>query len=115
VDRNEALKQQRLHEYGQTVLVAFREVEDALALETNQRRSIDRIDEQVELAQETYERLRVEYFNGTSGYLDVLTALDEVQGLRSHRLAASLALVEYRIGLYRALAGSFETPRRGEE
>lgn len=115
VDRVEAVKQQRLYEYGQTVLTAFQEVEDALILEKKQSESIQRIEEQVELARKAYEQLRLQYFNGTSNYLDVLTALDEVQQLRRDLISAKLTRVEYRIGLYRALAGSFETQREEGE
>lgn len=111
VDRLEAVKKQRLYEYGQTILTAFQEVEDALVREQKQRESIDRLEEQITLAEQAYKQLRLEYLNGTSNYLDVLTALDEVQQLRRELLSAELTLVEIRIGLYRALAGSFETER----
>ena len=111
VDRNEAVKRQRLYTYGQTVLVAFQEVEDALIREAAQRESIQNIEEQVTLAEQAYEQLQVQYFNGATDYLDVLTGLDEVQQLRRDLLAAELTLLEYRIALYRALAGSFETAR----
>ena len=111
VDRTEAVKQQRLYAYGQTVLIAFREVEDALTREQTQTESIENIEEQVDLAEQAYEQLQVQYFNGAADYLDVLTALDEVQQLRRDLLSAELALLEYRIALYRALAGPFETAR----
>lgn len=111
VDRVEAVKQQRLYAYGQATLVAFQEVEDALIREQKQREVLQRLDEQVDLAQRAYERLRNQYLNGTTDYLGVLTALDEVQQLRRDRLTARLTLVENRIALYRALAGSFETAR----
>ena len=111
VDRLEAVKKQRLYEYGQTILSAFQEVEDALIREQKQRESIARLEEQISLAEKAYNQLRLEYLNGTSNYLDVLTALDEVQQLQRDLLTAELTLVEYRIGLYRALAGSFETER----
>lgn len=111
VDRTEAVAQQRLFEYGQTVLVAFQEVEDALIQETKQRERIQHLEEQVDLAAQAYEQLRVQYLNGTTNYLDVLIALDEVQQLRRDLLSARLTLVEDRIALYRALAGSFETAR----
>ena len=114
VDRTAAVKQQRLYEYGQTILTAFREVEDALIREKKQRDRIARIEEQVDLAQRSFEQLRVRYLNGASNYLDVLTALDEVQQLRRDLLTAELGLVEDRIALYRALAGSFETNRERE-
>ena len=108
VDRTQAVKQQRLYEYGQTVLNAFREVEDALIREKKQKQTIQSIREQLELARQSYEQLRIEYFNGMSGYLDVLTALDEQQQLRRDLFSARLRLLEYRIALYRSLAGGFE-------
>ena len=111
VDRTTAVKQQRLYEYGQTILTAFREVEDALIQEQKQREQIRRIEQQIQLAQQSYEQLRVQYLNGTGDYLDVLTALDEVQQLRRDRLSARLTLVQDRIALYRALAGGFDTER----
>ncbi|MDX1673849.1 MAG: efflux transporter outer membrane subunit [Longimicrobiales bacterium] len=114
VDRAEAVRQQRLYEYGRATLAAFREVEDALAREARQRQRVGQIETQVELAEQAYAQLRVQYFNGTSDYLDVLTALDEVQALRRSLLTARLTLVEARIALYRALAGSFETARETE-
>ncbi|MBS3806189.1 MAG: TolC family protein [Bacteroidales bacterium] len=108
VDRTQAVKQQRLYEYGQTVLNAFREVEDALIREEKQKQTIESIRQQLELARQSYEQLRIEYFNGMSGYLDVLTALDEQQQLRRNLLSARLRLLEHRIALYRSLAGGFE-------
>lgn len=110
-DRAEAVKKQRLYEYGETVLNAFREVEDALIQEKQQAKSIESLERQVELAVQTNKQLRAEYLNGMSNYLDVLTALDEEQQLRRDLLRSKLALLEYRIALYRALAGSFETER----
>lgn len=115
VDRSEAVQRQRLYEYGQTVLEAFREVEDALIQERKQAERIQHIERQIEWATQAYEQLRVQYFNGTADYLDVLTALDDIQQLRRDLLAAERTLVEYRIALYRALAGSFETGREAEE
>ena len=111
VNRSEAVKKQRLFEYAQTMLTAFREVEDALIREKKQAENIERLNKQVDLAQRALKQLRVQYFNGTSNYLDVLTARDEVQQLQRDLLTARLALVEYRIALYRSLAGSFEIPR----
>lgn len=115
VDRTRAVKDQRLHEYAQTTLTAYREVEDALVRERQQREQIRQIEEQVNLAQQAYEQLRFQYLNGTTNYLDVLTALDDAQQLRRDLLSARLTLVEDRIALYRALAGSFETPAQPDE
>jgi outer membrane protein TolC len=112
VDRAEAVRQQRLYEYGQAMLTAFREVEDALVRENKQRERIASLEEQLQLARDAYQQLRVGYFNGVTDYLDVLTALDEVQQLQRDLLTSRLLLVEYRIALYRSLAGSIEPPAR---
>ena len=111
VDQSESIRKQRLFEYVQTILNAFREVEDALVQEQKQVEKIQSIREQVKLAKQTYKQLRIEYFNGMGGYLDVLTALDEVQRLQRNLISAHLNLLEYRIALYRSIAGSFETHR----
>jgi NodT family efflux transporter outer membrane factor (OMF) lipoprotein len=109
VDRNQAVKQQRLYEYGQSVLTAFREVEDAIVREQKQKQAITSIERQVEFANQAFRQLRLRYLNGDANYLDVITSLDDIQQLRRDLLSARLLLVEYRISLYRALAGSFET------
>jgi len=108
VDRSEAVKQQRLYEYGQTVLTAFQEVENALIQEQKQLERIEVLEEQLRLAQQTYEQLRVGYFNGTTDYLDVLTTLTQAQDLRRSILSARMIILDFRIGLYRALAGPVE-------
>lgn len=110
-NRTDAVKEQRVYEYAQTVLTAFREVEDALVQESRQRERLATIVEQVRLARQAYEYLQVQYFNGARSYLDVLTALDDVQQLRRNLLDAELTLMTYRIGLYRAIAGSFAMPQ----
>lgn len=110
-DRAGALKRQRLADYAQTTLVAFQEVEDALIQEQKQADRIESLQTQIQLASQTYEQLRIQYFNGVTNYIDVLTALIEIQQLRRDLIAARLALLEFRIALYRALAGGFGTQR----
>ena len=115
VDRTKAVEQQLLYEYGQTVLVAFREVEDALVQERNQQERLRVLQEQVTLAGQAYEQIRIQYFNGLSDYLEVLTAINQEQQLQRDLISAKLLLLEYRIELYRALAGGFERSRLDEE
>lgn len=115
VDRTEAVKMQRLYEYGQNVLVAFREVEDALIQERKQLETLEVLEEQVDLARQTRDQLRMEYFNGLSNYLDVLTAIDQEQQLQRNLISARLTLLEYRIALYRSLAGAFEVVDEDQE
>ncbi|MFD2101541.1 TolC family protein [Flagellimonas iocasae] len=111
VDRTLAIKQQRLYQYGQTTLTAFQEVENALVQDIMQKQRLENIQRQLELAEKSNKQLRVEFLNGFSPYLDVLIGLDQEQQLRRDYVSARLQHIQFRIGLYRALAGSFETGR----
>lgn len=113
-DQSEALKQRALYNYGQTVLVAFREVEDALINEQKQKERLLVLERQLDLTEKTNRQLRLEFLNGLSEYLDVLLALDEQQQLKRDKIIADQQLLEFRINLYRVLAGSFKTARETE-
>lgn len=108
-DITRALKEQQLYEYGQTVLNAFREVEDALIREKKQEERIEVLERQLDLAQKTNRQLRMEFLNGMTEYLDVLLSLDQEQQLQRDILQAEQTQLEIRIAMYRALAGGFET------
>ncbi len=108
VNRTEALRKRRLHEYGQAILTAFREVEDALAQEEKLNERIQNIKKQLRLAEDTVDRVRSRYLNGQVNYIDVLNALNEEQQLRRDLLSVRLSRIETRVSLYRALAGGFE-------
>lgn len=110
-DQAEAIRQQQRSEYGQTVLLAFQEIENALVQEAKVLEQIDVIVEQVKLAEQTFEQLRIEYLNGSLAYLDVLVTLNQQQQLRRDLINVKINLLEIRIALYRALAGGFETER----
>ena len=109
VDRTTAVVRQRFNEYGQTMLNAFREVEDSLALERYQRARIERLEKQVKLARQSSEQLREQYLIGDTDYLNVLSAITTQQRLQRETLSARLELLLIRIGLYLALAGDFDT------
>lgn len=105
VVRRRALLSQQIAEYGETVLTAFREVEDALASESYQRIKVAQLEKQLSLADQTYAQLRNQYLNGVSDYIDVLDALREQQLLARELVAARQILIEFRIALHRAIAG----------
>lgn len=107
VERSLAVVRQRLAEYGQTVLEAFREVEDALVRERKQQERIRSLEKQVELAGKIYQQLEMQYLNGVVDYIEVLSALDSEQQLRRDLLSAQKSLLTFRVALYRALAGGF--------
>lgn len=108
VRRTEAVKKQRLDEYGQAILTALREVSDALSREVHQREQIRLIRSQRDLAEQTYERLYREYLNGDINYIDVLDALTRQQQLQRSLLETRFQLINNRVALYRALAGGWE-------
>lgn len=108
VQRTRAVKHQRLYAWGQTSLDALREVEDALARDQEQQARLESLQTQSALAQQAYERLQVDYINGISNYIDVLTALTNAQRLNRELLATRRARLEARVALYRALAGGID-------
>ena len=105
VDRSEAVLEETLAGYQQSLLEALAEVEDALTNEYRQRRYIEHLDEQLRLSAETVDNLRLRYLRGAADYLDVLDALLTRQDLQVEYLSARRQLLDYRIHLYRALAG----------
>jgi len=112
VEQRVALRRVSLAQYGQAVLTAFREVEDAIAQERFQIERIARLKEQIRLSEATYDQLRTQYLNGAADFIDVLISLREQQQLERDVLTAQLDRVRFRIALYRALAGGFELPEQ---
>ena len=106
VDRTRAVLDERLGAYGEAVLVALQEVEDALFGERQQRALVGSVERQLELAESVVSRLRDAYRNGAVDYLDVLNALLSQQSLERAQLTAARELLERRIELHRALAGA---------
>jgi len=108
VDRNRAIAAEELHSYGQTVLDALGEVENALVRERQQRRYIANLERQQVLAEQAMERIRDRYIKGGEDYQRVLAALLSLQGVQRNRLTAQRELYEFRIQLCRALAGGWK-------
>ncbi|GGF24929.1 membrane protein [Echinicola rosea] len=108
VKRAEAVKNQQLHNYGQSVLIAFREVEDALVQEQNQAKRLKVIEKRITMAKKVQRQLQTEYINGFIEYLDILVSLEEQQQLERQKIQLEQDLFESRIALYRALAGNFD-------
>lgn len=108
VEQAEAAREALLQDYGQTILTALREVEDALLAERRDRELLARLQTQSARAEQIVAQLRARYINGSVGYLDVLSALNSQQQLSRDLLAARWALVQDRIALARALAGGWD-------
>lgn len=108
VERSRALLSERLHDYKQVVLNSLSEVENALVQEQKQKQLIASLDKQLALSGQVISRIRDSYAKGAVDYLRVLDTLLTNQNLQRTRLIEKRRLLEFRIDLYRALAGSWE-------
>lgn len=109
VERNRAIVQERLATYGQTILTALEEVENAMVNERRQVELIDALEKQLEAGRATLAQARLQYGNGLVDYLPVLTALTQVQQLERSVVAARRQRLAFRVQLHRALGGSWAT------
>ena len=107
VDINQAAVQQNLAEYRHLVLSAVLEVEDALIRETKTREHINALNNQLQAAQNALNEARSRYVNGLNDYLPVLTQLLSVHGLENDLVKRQTDLLIARVGLYRAIGGSW--------
>jgi len=115
VERSQAVAAEAFHDYGQTVLDALAEVENALAQEQKQQEYLHSIGRQLELAEQATVRIRDRYLNGAEDYQRVLGALLSRQLLQRTQLSAQRELFVNRINLCRALAGGWEMSRANEQ
>jgi NodT family efflux transporter outer membrane factor (OMF) lipoprotein len=99
-----------LNLYGQAILVAVGEVEDALSREAHQQDFVRRLENQLVMAEQVGELVRDRYLRGNLDYLRVLDALLNRQSLERNHLTARRQLLQNRIDLYRALAGGLDLP-----
>jgi len=109
VDITNAIKYQLFNVWAQSVLEAFREVEDSLTQEKYQIQQIEHLEAQVKLAGQASNQLREQYLIGDAEYLDVLSAITGQQSLQRQLLTAQLNLRLIRVSLYLALAGNIDS------
>jgi outer membrane protein TolC len=117
VERNRAVVEERLMQYGQVLLLAMTEVETALVQERQQIDNIAALEEQVEIAEKALREARARYREGLIDYLPVLTSLQALQRVQLSLLQTRRQLLSYRIQLCRALGGTWTArlapPERG--
>ncbi len=109
VDRARAQADENLWAYRRTVMIAVKEVEDALVGETRQREHIQGLQAVKAAARKGLEEAIQRYRNGLGDYLPVLTQLLAVQDLERNLINQQERLVLYRLGLHRALGGGWMT------
>ncbi|MBI1291040.1 efflux transporter outer membrane subunit [bacterium] len=108
VARQRALAAERLNDYGQAILEALGEVEDALNTEARQIEVVASIERQLALARQVQDRTLGQYLVGSEDYLRVLDSQLSVQGLERELLTARRDMILRRVDLCRALAGGWE-------
>lgn len=105
VDRRKAIARQRYNQYGQTLLDALVEVEEALIVENELNEILISKEIQKKLAAESIEHVGNRYRQGAEDYQRVLLALLSLQNLERDILRSRLRLLQNRITLYRAISG----------
>ncbi|BCG63964.1 MAG: outer membrane protein, multidrug efflux system [Methyloprofundus sp.] len=110
VDRTRAVAAEALNNYATAIQQAIKEVEDALIQEQQQQKLIVSLDKQYQYSQQATLQIRTRYMYGAIDFLRVLSTQISQQALERRRILAKRLLIEYRIQLYRALAGSWPLP-----
>ncbi len=105
VDRRRAQLEEALAAYSQTFLTAVQEVETALVRERKQGDRVERIEDQLAIAQRLLLETRNRYSQGLTDYLPVLNAVVTTQELERQLLTSRRELLNFRVALHRALGG----------
>jgi NodT family efflux transporter outer membrane factor (OMF) lipoprotein len=103
VERQQAIRADRLAAYEKAVFTALSEVDTGVSDVLKQSDLIDALDLQLEAARSALQSARVRYQNGVLEYDTVLSLLLKVQGLERGRIQAKAALLNFQTGLCRAL------------
>ncbi len=105
VDRRVAAAKQTFYTWGQTILDALNEVENALSDEDALLKQLFSLEKQLKLASDSVEQINRRYRQGSLGYQRVLSIILNVQQLQRDILNIKRQLLSNRITLYRALSG----------
>lgn len=105
VTRNRAVYEERLSAFTQLYLEAVEEVENALIREVKHREFLQRLQTRRDILQQTVDASEDRYTQGIDDYLPVINALQELRQVERDLISEQLALVNYRIALFRALGG----------
>lgn len=107
VERRQALLEEEVARYQQTVLKAFQEVEDALAADHSVQEQIRLLRERYTLTTTTLRLAEEQYFEGLTDYLSVLTAQTNHFEVQTQLLSARRQLISERLSLMKALGGDW--------
>ena len=106
-DRARAAWGEALAAYRLALLAAFRDVEDALAQETSQLRTLGHLIDLEESSREARRLATTQYLAGTTDYLQVIVSQATHLSASREVISARLRLVGHRVQLAVALGGSW--------
>jgi len=109
VTRNEAVVQEKSYNFGQTLLQALVEVENAAIQESKQIEYVAELQEQLVISQQTLEEARQRYGAGlgNDSFVQILLSLTSSQRIEQSLLLAQKQALSHRIQFCRALGGSW--------
>ncbi len=107
VMRTQAVQDEQISAYKETVLQAITEVENAWVREDRQQAYLETLQKELGFAKTALKEAQTRYRNGSIDYLNVLAALTSVQRLEQDVIRGRQVLYSERISLYRALGGSW--------
>lgn len=113
LDRSRAAAREQLNSYAQVLLSSLKEVEDALVQEAKQAECVESLGRQLRLSEKATQQTRENYTKGGTDFTRYLTTLQSHQALQRSHLKAVRERLDYRVGLYRSLAGGWELERTG--
>ncbi len=107
VNRTKAVAAEALNNYATAIQQAIKEVEDALSQEQQQQQLVVSLTKQLHYSQQATTQIRLRFSYGAIDFLRVLSLQISQQALERRQILAQRQLIEYRIHLYRALAGGW--------
>jgi multidrug efflux system outer membrane protein len=110
VDIEKAITKQVLFQYENTVLSAFREVEDALVGIETYKRQIAAVGNQLKAAKNANKLSNVRYDKGYTSYLEVLTTEQSLFRVQLQYSQLKQRYLNAYVNLYKALGGGWMTP-----
>ncbi len=96
---------EQLQSFSQAFLDALLEVENIVVAEHYQVELLERLGEQMVLAQANLDEARWHYLHGLNDYLSVIAALQSLQNVQRRIIVERRVLLTQRSALYRALGG----------
>ncbi len=105
----EALQQQTLYQYQQTIQTAFREVNDALADQNLTRKQLEAQKQRVSSLRTYADLARLRFDNGYSSYIEVLDAERSLFDVELAYVQTQGTLFQAIINLYKAMGGGWVT------